>query len=130
MQISGVAVYLLQIFVSVFLAILFLQSGIDKIADRQGNLEWLKGHFAKSLLAGMVPLLLGIITILEVLAGVLSGIGFLALTAQLHPRPLSSRSFLDSEWQKSMPVRRCWFHIFCLPSSRFICSGIDLRSGG
>ena len=49
--------YLLQAFVSAFLAILFLQSGIDKVVDRRGNLEWLKGHFAKSPLAGMVPLL-------------------------------------------------------------------------
>ena len=49
------AMYLLQAFVSAFLAILFLQSGIDKVVDRRGNLEWLKGHFAKSPLAGMVP---------------------------------------------------------------------------
>src|SRR5438132_11598090 len=71
--------YLLQILVSAFLAILFLQSGIDKIVDRQGNLEWLKGHFAKSPLAGTVPFLFVALTILEVSAGVLSGIGFLAL---------------------------------------------------
>src|SRR5207302_637578 len=71
--------YLLQILVSAFLAILFLQSGIDKIVDRQGNLEWLKGHFAKSPLAGTVPLLFAALTILEVAAGLLSGIGFLAL---------------------------------------------------
>jgi len=71
--------FLLQLLVSAFLAILFLQSGIDKIVDRQGNLEWLKGHFAKSPLAGTVPLLFGAITILEVAAGLLSAIGFLAL---------------------------------------------------
>jgi len=45
----------MQILVAAFLAILFLQSGIDKIVDRRGNLEWLKGHFAKSALAGVVP---------------------------------------------------------------------------
>ncbi|PYK04062.1 MAG: DoxX family protein, partial [Verrucomicrobia bacterium] len=71
--------YLLQLLVSAFLAILFLQSGVDKIADRQGNLEWLKGHFAKSPLAGTVPLLFVALIILEVSAGVLSGIGFFAL---------------------------------------------------
>ena len=71
--------YLLQLLVSAFLAILFLQSGLDKILDRQGNLEWLKGHFAKSALAGMVPLLFGVLTLIEVAAGVLSGIGFVAL---------------------------------------------------
>jgi len=69
------ATYVMQIFVSVFLAILFLQSGIDKIVDRRGNFEWLKGHFAKSPLAGIVPALLICITILEVAAGALSAIG-------------------------------------------------------
>ena len=65
----------MQIFASAFLAILFLQSGIDKIVDRYGNLEWLKGHFAKSPLAGIVPALLTAITILETAAGALSAIG-------------------------------------------------------
>jgi uncharacterized membrane protein YphA (DoxX/SURF4 family) len=67
--------YLLQIFAAAFLAVLFLQSGIDKIVDPRGNLEWLKGHFAKSPFAGIVPALLITITILEVAAGVLSVIG-------------------------------------------------------
>ncbi len=86
MQSEGsIAWYLLQILVTAFLAILFLQSGIDKIVDRQGNLEWLKGHFAKSPLAGFVPLMFGILTIVEVAAGVLSGIGFLALLFAHNP---------------------------------------------
>src|SRR5436309_7575379 len=68
-------IYLLQIFASAFLAILFLQSGIDKVVDRRGNLEWLKGHFAKSLLSRTVPLLLLLITIIEILAGALSAAG-------------------------------------------------------
>ena len=67
----------MQIFGSAFLAILFLQSGIDKIVDRRGNFEWLKGHFAKSPLAGIVPALLICITILELTAGALSAIGCL-----------------------------------------------------
>lgn len=69
----------LQILASAFLAILFLQSGIDKVVDRRGNLEFLQGHFAKSALAGMVPLLVTIITILELLAGGLSAIGCLLI---------------------------------------------------
>src|SRR5438105_13229627 len=73
------SVYLLQLLVSAFLAILFQQSGIDKVLDRQGNLSWLSGHFAKSPLAGLVPLLFTILTIIEVAAGLLSGIGLLAL---------------------------------------------------
>lgn len=66
---------LLQIFVSAFLAILFLQSGIDKVVDRRGNLEWLRGHFAKSPLARIVPFMVTIITILEITAGAFSAVG-------------------------------------------------------
>ena len=65
----------MQILVSAFLAILFLQSGIDKVVDRRGNLEFLKGHFAKSPLAGMVPLLVTVITVLEIATGALSALG-------------------------------------------------------
>ena len=70
---------LLQILVSAFLAILFLQSGIDKVVDRRGNLEWLKGHFAKSPLAEIVPAMVTAITILEIAAGALSAIGCVVL---------------------------------------------------
>src|SRR5215470_3889109 len=69
------AIYLIQIFVSALLAILFLQSGIDKVLDHRGNFEWLKGHFAKSPLAGIVRALLIAITILEIAAGALSAVG-------------------------------------------------------
>jgi hypothetical protein len=73
------AIHLMQVFASALLAILFLQSGIDKVIDHRGNLEWLKGHFAKSPLAGVVPVLLTAITILEVAAGALSAIGCIML---------------------------------------------------
>ena len=69
---SSGTIFILQILVSAFLAILFLQSGIDKVVDRRGNLEFLQGHFAKSPLAGMVPLLATVITILEIASGALS----------------------------------------------------------
>jgi hypothetical protein len=73
------AIHGMQVLVSAFLAILFLQSGIDKIVDRRGNLEWLKGHFAKSPLAGFVPAMVTIITLFEVAAGVLNAIGCLLI---------------------------------------------------
>jgi hypothetical protein len=73
------AIYLMQILASAFLAILFLQSGIDKIVDRGGNLEWLKGHFAKSPLAGIVPAMVTTITILEIAAGALSAVGCIVI---------------------------------------------------
>jgi diacylglycerol kinase len=72
---SANTIYLMQILAAAFLAILFLQSGIDKVVDRRGNLDWLKAHFTKSPLAGTVPALLTAITILEVAAGVLSALG-------------------------------------------------------
>jgi hypothetical protein len=78
-QRAAIALYLMQVLVSTFLAILFVQSGIDKIVDRAGNLEWLRGHFAKSPLAGMVPLLLSTLTLLEIAAGALSALGCLLL---------------------------------------------------
>jgi hypothetical protein len=79
------SLFLLQVLVSAFLAILFLQSGIDKIVDRQGNLQWLSGHFAKSPFAGVVPLLFGILTIIELAAGLMTGVGFLALLFAHNP---------------------------------------------
>ena len=82
------AIYLMQIFASAFLAILFLQSGIDKVIDRRGNLEWLKAHFAKSPLAGIVPAMLTIITILETAAGAFSTIGCAAVIL-LHDSTLA-----------------------------------------
>ena len=75
LRMLGGSATLLQILASAFLAILFLQSGIDKIVDRRGNLEWLKEHFAKSPLARIVPAIVTTITILEIAAGALNAIG-------------------------------------------------------
>lgn len=62
-----------------FLAILFLQSGLDKVFNYKGNLEWLTGHFAKSPLKNTVGLLMPVITILEVAAGIFSAIGVIQI---------------------------------------------------
>ncbi len=69
------AIYILQILVSAFLAVLFLQSGIDKVVDRRGNREYLNEHFAKSPLGGTVGPMFAVITVLEISAGALSGVG-------------------------------------------------------
>ena len=69
------ASYILQILVSAFLAVLFLQSGIDKVVDRGGNRAYLDEHFARSPLAGTIGPMFIIITILEVSAGALSAVG-------------------------------------------------------
>jgi diacylglycerol kinase len=82
---SSGTILILQILTSAFLAILFLQSGIDKVVDRRGNLAFLEGHFGKSALAGMVPLLVTVITILEIAAGALSAIGCVMIIVTRDP---------------------------------------------
>ena len=47
--------------------------------DSAGNIEFFGGHFSNSPLAGLVPLMFWTITVLESLAGVLSGIGALMI---------------------------------------------------
>lgn len=59
----------MQSLIGLFLSIALLQSGFDKISDRIGNLEWLRGHFSDSPLHGLVPLLLNVVTVLEIFAG-------------------------------------------------------------
>ena len=70
-----IASFILQVLVSAFLAILFLQSGLDKVVDRKGNLAYLEQHFARSPLAGTVGPMFLAVTILEVSAGALSAVG-------------------------------------------------------
>ena len=64
-----------KVVLATFFAILFLQSGIDKITDYAGNLSWLTGHFGKSPLKNIVPMMLITVTIFEVAAGGLSAVG-------------------------------------------------------
>ncbi len=58
-----------------FLAITFLQSGYDKIADWNGNVTWLKEHFSNTFLKNHVPAALLIVLALEIIAGVLALVG-------------------------------------------------------
>jgi len=64
------------LFAALFTAILFIQSGLDKVFDWKGNLEWLTSHFSKTILAGMVPVMLGTITLLELATGIVAAGGF------------------------------------------------------
>ena len=66
---------IVQSLIGLFLSIALLQSGFDKITDRIGNLEWLRGHFSDSPLHGLVPLLLNVVTVLEIFAGSCTLIG-------------------------------------------------------
>ncbi len=60
---------LATLFALAFFGVCFLQSGLDKVTDRKGNLDWLSPHFAKSPFRGIVPLLLSVLTLLEVGSG-------------------------------------------------------------
>jgi hypothetical protein len=65
------------LFGALFLSILFIQSGLDKVFDWKGNLTWLTGHFEKTFVSGMVPTMLGTITIGELATGFLSAAGII-----------------------------------------------------
>jgi uncharacterized membrane protein YphA (DoxX/SURF4 family) len=68
-----------SILVLLFLAVTFIQSAHDKIFEWKGNVEWLKGHFSKTVLKNQVPLALGILLILELITGVLTLVGCVKL---------------------------------------------------
>lgn len=65
------------LFGALLVAILFIQSGLDKVFDWKGNLEWLTGHFSKTFLSKTVPMMLGTITVLEIVTGFLSLAGII-----------------------------------------------------
>jgi uncharacterized membrane protein YphA (DoxX/SURF4 family) len=60
------------LFAALFTAILFIQSGLDKVFDWKGNLGWLTGHFEKTFVAGTVPIMLATITVMEIVTGLLA----------------------------------------------------------
>ena len=78
---------IVQVLAVSFLAILFLQSGLDKVVDNKGNLEWLISHFANSPFKNFVPVLFFTITVVELLSGILNllGVDFLLLDGNLIP---------------------------------------------
>lgn len=60
---------LVLVFIAAFWTMLFLQSGLDKLIDWKGNIAWLNGHFEKSILAGFVKPMVGILAVTELIAG-------------------------------------------------------------
>lgn len=76
---NSLPLWVAQTLASAFLAILFLQSGLDKVLDWKGNKEYITGYFAKSPLRRFSTFLLFNITALEVLAGIVSAAGCIAV---------------------------------------------------
>jgi len=60
-----------SVLVLLFLAVTFIQSAYDKVFAWQGNVDWLKSHFAQTILKNYVPLALFIILILELITAFL-----------------------------------------------------------
>ena len=85
--------YPTEVLILLFLIVTFLQSGIDKLTDWQGNLSFIKGHFKNSPLKNTVPLLLAVILILEIVASLLMIVG----VYQLYTSELKEMAILGIE---------------------------------
>jgi uncharacterized membrane protein YphA (DoxX/SURF4 family) len=85
-----------------FFAVLFLQSGFDKVFDFKGNLSWMTPHFEKSPLRALVPLLLSGITLLELV----SGFGAAAAVVVLAMK--------GQHWIPVAAIGLCCFTLLCL----------------
>ena len=66
---------LCQILIAVFLFIAFLQSGLDKVVDKKGNIDFLKAHFSDSPLIKIIPIMLLVLTFLEIIGSLMLGYG-------------------------------------------------------
>lgn len=64
-----------SVLILIFLAVTFIQSGYDKVTDWKNNVEWLKGHFAKTFIRDYVPASLLVILLLELVSGILCSAG-------------------------------------------------------
>lgn len=71
--------HITEIILLLFLAITFLQSGLDKIMDWKGNIGWLKEHFSKTFMGKMVEINVAIILVIETVAGLLAILGIYQL---------------------------------------------------
>ena len=71
---------LASLFVLLFLAVTFLQSGYDKFTDFKGNLSWLTVHFSGTIFSNNVSIALRIILLLEIITGVLCVVGIVEIS--------------------------------------------------
>ncbi|WP_373057236.1 DoxX family protein [Zunongwangia sp. H14] len=83
---ENLTLYPTEILILLFILITFLQSGLDKATDWNGNNEWLKGHFSKTFLSGMVPFMVAVILILEVATGLLAAVSIINILVSGNSR--------------------------------------------
>jgi hypothetical protein len=81
MRLDLITSHLPELLGSILLGILFIQSSLDKVFDWKGNLGWLSGHFSKTIFAGTVPMMLGVLTVMELATGLLAVAGFIYFLA-------------------------------------------------
>ncbi len=81
MRLEEIGRNLPTLFGALLVAILFIQSGLDKVFDWRGNLHWLTGHFSKTFLRGTVAPMLATITVMELATGILSVVGIVYFLA-------------------------------------------------
>jgi putative oxidoreductase len=67
-----------------FFVIVFGQSAIDKLLNFKSELNFLKGHFAKTFLSKTVPLMLVVITLLELTTALTSIIAITEVVRAHH----------------------------------------------
>ena len=60
---------LCQILIAIVFIITFIQSGLDKVIDRSGNLIFFKDHFSNSILKNYTSIMLTFITLFELICG-------------------------------------------------------------
>lgn len=77
MDLHTLAKELPALFSALLVAILFIQSGLDKVFDWKGNLEWLTGHFSTTFLNRLVWIMLAKITVAELMTGFLAAAGII-----------------------------------------------------
>lgn len=82
------SIEIINSFIGIFFAILFIQSGLDKIFNWKSELAFTKEHFSKTFLKPLVPLLFFKLTVLELLSGLLSAAGLVALWQHNYTVPL------------------------------------------
>ncbi len=68
-----------QLGIGLFVAIVFLQSGLDKVFNWSANRSWIMDHFSKTFLAPLSSPMFTILTIVEVLTGLCAAFGVVML---------------------------------------------------
>lgn len=78
---------LVRSLVPLLMVILFTQSGLDKVIDFRGNLEWMTAHFSNTFLRSVVKPALIVITVFELASASLCAAGVACLFAGISIMP-------------------------------------------